>query len=96
MMESVEEVLTPSIIVTPNTVNATAEEAEGTITVTYNNIKWTVDTFDFDNRFTGYIITAVYPNGMVVSIHAKCTNSYKSRINSYLKDLERSIRLEDK
>lgn len=76
--------------------NQVSLKSSNTSTVTYNNIKWTVDTFDFDNRFTGYIITAVYPNGMVVSIHAKCTNSYKSRINSYLKDLERSIRLEDK
>ena len=76
--------------------NSVSLKSSNTSTVTYNDIKWTVDTFDFDSRFTAYTITAVYPNGMVVSIQAKCTNSYKSRINSYLKDLERSIRLEEK
>ena len=63
-----------------------------TTTVTYNDIKWTVDTHDFD-RFTAQSVTAVYPNGMVVLIHAKCTNSYKTKTNGYIKDLERSIRL---
>lgn len=63
-----------------------------TTTVTYNDIKWTVDTHDFE-RFTAQSVTAVYPNGMVVLIHAKCTNAYKTKTNGYIKDLERSIRL---
>ena len=65
-----------------------------TTTVTYNDIKWTVDTHDFE-RFTALTVTAVYPNGMVVSLHGKCTNSYKSKLNGYIKDLQRSIRLTD-
>ncbi len=65
-----------------------------TTTVTYNDIKWTVDTHDFE-RFTAYTATAVYPNGMVVSLHGKCTNSYRSKLNGYIKDLQRSIRLVD-
>ena len=69
-------------------------KSTNTTTVTYNDIKWTVDTHDFE-RFTAQTITAVYPNGMVVSIHAKCTNSYKTKMNGYVKDLERSIRLVD-
>ena len=65
-----------------------------TTTVTYNNIKWTVDTHDFGN-FTAYTITSVYSNGMVVCIHAKCTNTARTSLNGYIKDLERSIRLVD-
>ena len=65
-----------------------------TTSVTYNDIVWTVDTHDFE-RFTALTVTALYPNGMIVSIHAKCTNSYKNKMNGYVKDLERSIRLID-
>jgi len=63
-----------------------------TTTVTYNDVKWTVDTHDFGN-FTAYTVSAVYSNGMVVLIHAKCTNSSRTTLNGYIKDLERSIRL---
>lgn len=72
--------------------NSVTLKSTKTTTVTYNDIKWTVDTHDFE-RFTAQTITAVYPNGMVVSIHAKCTNSYKTKMSGYVKDLERSIRL---
>lgn len=65
-----------------------------TSTVTYNNIKWTIDTHDFGN-FEAQTITAVYPNGMIVCIRAKYVISSRSKVNSYIKDLERSIRLEN-
>ena len=73
--------------------NATLKSTK-TTSVTYNNITWTVDTHDFD-RFQAQSITAVYPNGMVVCINAKCTSGYISKMNDYIKDLERTIRLED-
>ena len=72
--------------------NSATLKSTKTTTVTYNDIKWTVDTHDFGN-FTAYSITAVYSNGMVVLIHAKCTNTARISLNSYIKDLERSIRL---
>jgi len=75
--------------------NKVSLKSSKTSSATYNDIKWTIDEFDFESRFTAYTITAVYPNGMVVSIYAKCTNAYKTRINTYLKELERSIRLYD-
>lgn len=65
-----------------------------TSTVTYNNIKWTIDTHDFGN-FEAQTIAAVYPNGMIVCIRAKYVISSRSKVNSYIKDLERSIRLEN-
>ena len=72
--------------------NSATLKSTKTTTVTYNDIKWTVDTHDFGN-FEAQTITAVYPNGMVVSIRAKYVNTSRSKVNSYIKDLERSIRL---
>ena len=65
-----------------------------TTTVTYSGIIWTVDTHDFGS-YTAYTVTAVYPNGMIVLIHAKCINTSRTTLNGYIKDLERSIRLVD-
>lgn len=65
-----------------------------TTSVTYNNVTWTIDTHDFD-RFQAQTITALYPNGMVVCIHAKCNGLSISKMNNYIKDLERTIRLEN-
>ena len=72
--------------------NSASLKTTKTTTVTYNDIKWTTDTHDFGN-FKALTITAVYPNGMVVCIHAKCANSAKTKLDGYIKDLERSIRL---
>ena len=72
--------------------NSATLKTTKTTTVTYNNIIWTVDTHDFGN-FTAYTVSAVYSNGMVVCIHAKCINTSKTTLNNYIKDLERSIRL---
>ncbi|MBE7070825.1 MAG: hypothetical protein E7386_10060 [Ruminococcaceae bacterium] len=61
-------------------------------TVIYNNVIWTVDTHDFGN-YTAYTVSAVYDNGMIVCINAKCANTAKVTMNGHIKDLERSIRL---
>ena len=73
--------------------NATLKSTK-TSTVTYNDTKWTVDTHNFGN-FEAQTITAVYPNGMIVCIRAKYVNTSRTKVNSYIKDLERSIRLEN-
>ena len=72
--------------------NSATLKTTKTSTVTYGPTQWTVDTHDFGN-FTACSITATYPNGMVVCIHAKCINSAKATMNNYIKDLERSVRL---
>lgn len=64
-----------------------------TTSVSYNNINWTIDTHNFSDRFEAKTITAVYPNGMIVCIHAKYVMSKKYTMDNYIKDLERSIRV---
>ena len=72
--------------------NQTTIRDTKTSTASYNGVKWTIDTHDFGN-FQAQSITAVYPNGMVVCIHAKCTNTAKSSMSGYVRELQKSIRL---